>query len=180
MCVTPRLTLLGQFPGGYAGAEGENAPPHLEEDLVRLVLAEQLDGVANTLQKEARYAAAAKPNRPTIRLRSFCQHTATLPEAVHEQQQVVVPTVVGVKGSWPVSRSFREAPSGRGTEKKTGHQARAAEQACAPRRGVDREIGSVKPTTACSTSVLYSVPFRPKPFCGLRCCCCAPPSLSSL
>ena len=29
-------------------------PPHLEEDLVRLVLAEQLDGVAVTIQKEAR------------------------------------------------------------------------------------------------------------------------------
>lgn len=48
------VSLLWQLPGGYAGARGEGVPPHLEEDLVRLVLAEQLDGVAITIQKEAR------------------------------------------------------------------------------------------------------------------------------
>lgn len=48
------LFFLRQLPGGYAGAGGQDVPPHLEEELVRLVLAEQLDGVANTIQREAR------------------------------------------------------------------------------------------------------------------------------
>eukprot|EP00752_Nemacystus_decipiens_P016834 g15066.t1 len=48
-----RLLLLPP-PGGSAVAGGEHVPAHLEEDLVRLVLAEQLEGVANTIQREAR------------------------------------------------------------------------------------------------------------------------------
>lgn len=54
LCIFP----LVQLHSGYAGAGDGDVPPHLEDDLIRLVLAEQLEGVANTLQQETRYGTS--------------------------------------------------------------------------------------------------------------------------
>lgn len=55
MELLPCLLRPQQALGGYSGAGGApEVPAHLEDDLVRLVLAEELEGLASTLQKETR------------------------------------------------------------------------------------------------------------------------------
>lgn len=77
----PVTPLLGQLPSGYAGAGGEGVPPHLEEDLIRLVLAEQLEGVAITIQKEDRCGATV----PSSQVKStILRNSSQCPSMVSE------------------------------------------------------------------------------------------------
>jgi len=51
---TSSCALFGQFPSSYNGAKRAEVPVYLEEDLIRLVLAEQLEGISANIKKEDR------------------------------------------------------------------------------------------------------------------------------